>query len=367
VKETNLNILGKIAFVAFAAFFMVKYNYEVSQSLTAAFDFLWEARGSFITDLERTFDDAGIIKSFFLLIVLIVVLFGTLILGILIGGLIWIIVKLNDIYILPFILPLLVVYSKFSYAFIVRPLVRVLEMIFSLFGVAGKFLWRLLNLFVVIPLSEFISLKGQPAFRLYRAATSLLFMIGSVCLLVGFIGVSATILRDTGVAEIIESAVTNIIEDEIKSIAYKEDQYQVEVKASQSYWTKTGIFLEKGNIVSFNATGLVRANNPFGSYALGPDGQKDFLSPNGYMSARRLTSEYRNRGYTPSNYILDDKAINGLIGKVGTGEPFFVGSFKEYKAHQPGEILFGINQVWLSGAWKNNSGKFDVSIVIKRK
>ena len=368
-RERSTDILGRVFFVAVAAFFMVKYNYEVSQFFIGVARFLWEARGSFVTDLERTFEDAGILMSIVLLIVLIIVALGSWILGLLITGVIWVIVKLNDIYVLPFILPVLVVYSKFSYAFIVKPFLWVLGGVILLFLALGRFFGRLFRLFVVLPIAEFISLRGQPAFRLYRAATSVLFMVGSLCLLVGILGVTAAVVRDKGIARIIESFVTGSVEAGEGAVTHEQNQYRVEVKASHSFWTKTGILLERGDVVSFTATGTVRCISPvFDDYFTGgPEGMRDRLSSAGYLTARRLTKSYRAKGYSPSNYILDDKAMNGLIGKVGTGEPFFVGAFKEYKAHQPGEILLGINQVWLPNAWKKNSGSFNVDILVRRR
>ncbi|MEA2029983.1 MAG: hypothetical protein U9N55_00070 [candidate division Zixibacteria bacterium] len=368
-KAKNTDILGRIVFVGVAAFFMVKYNYEVSQFLLKAFESAWEAGGSFTIEIQRAFDDAGFIKGFFLLIILFIIMIVGLILTFVVGGLVWLAVKLNDLYVLPFILPVLVVYSSFSYSFIVKPILWVPEKLVTLLVLLGKGIGKMLNLFVVLPMAEIISLKGNPKQRLYRAAMSVLFSLGFICFVIGTIAITVEFIQAKGIVQKVRSFIDVQIHPTSEDYAYQEKFYQVELKASKSFWTETGIKVRKGDILSLNAIGYVRCNSPYkeGLSVRDADGFGGISGPFGGVTPRRLPNDCRARGYSPSNYILADKPINCLMGKVGTGQPFYIGSSNEFKIHQNGMLLLGINQVWRAGAWKNNSGKFSISITIKRK
>lgn len=365
-KQRSENIFGRIIVAGVAAYFMVKYNYEISQAIIGGAEYLWELRGSMMTYLERTFADAGIIKAFFLLIVLILALLITAVLG---AGIVWVIVKLNDLYVLPFIAPLLVVYSKFSYAFIVRPVLWVPQKLWMLLVAAGKLMGRLMNLFVVLPLAEIIWPRKNPTRRRYNTVLSLLFVFGSLCLIVGVVGVAVSFVRGESVFQSVDEHLSKWFGPNREAHSMEEFHHRVVIDGSTPFWTETGINLMKWDVVSFEATGVVRGKSPFktGYYRGGPNGFIDNLSPAGFISPNRLPRDYCTKGHSPSNYVLDDKAINGLMGKVGTGEAFFIGSVAELKIRQDGELLLGLNHVWRTRSWEGNSGSFDVNIVIRRK
>jgi len=368
-KRINKDIFGRLVVGAIISYFIFKYNYEVSQLIHYGADWFASIRDSISTYLERTVDDSGILVGILLLIVYLLWALIQIILIIIVGIVVWVLVFLNDAYILPFLIPLLIVYSKFSYAFIVTPILWLPKKVFLLLGRFGRFLLRMCNLFIVLPIAEVISLKGSRGRKLYKIFTSLLFVFGLCGIIIGGTGLTVKIIQNGEVVSNIESFFKDKTSAVFAKSSYTDIQYQTVLHASTPNWTQTTIQLRKGDVVSFTATGLIRCISPFkaGMSTTSPTGIKDAISSSGHVTPNGLTKPYRRQGFSPSYYILPAEPINCLMAKVGMGQPFAVGSSKTYKVNQDGLLFIGINQRWKSGEWRNNSGQLNISIIIRRK
>jgi hypothetical protein len=101
-------------------------------------------------------------------------------------------------------------------------------------------------------------------------------------------------------------------------------------------WTRTGIDVNRGQPLYFDARGEIR---------WGPD-RKD--GPDGE----------RNSPRNPNRPIPNRNAA-ALIGRIGNGDPFFIGGDKgELRARDSGPLYLGINDDVL----QDNSGSFRVTI-----
>lgn len=365
-KKTNKDILGRFVVAAFVAYFIFRYNYEVTQFLHSCGDFLSSFRNSISTYLERTSDDSGIFLKLILIIVYIIWAIIQIILLIVGGLILWILVTLNKIYVLPFLIPLLIVYSKFSYSFVVTPLLWLPQKTFLFLGKFGRLLLKLGNLFIIVPMLELIALKDKQHRRPYKILISLLFVFGLCGIVIGGTGIAIKIIQDGKYVPKIESMLEERITDVFKNPTYVEFRHKATIQATTPNWTQTSIQLRKNDIVLFKATGLIRCISPLkaGMSTTDPKGLYLF---NGYVTPSRLTKSYREKGFSQSSYILPDENINCLMAKVETEQPFAVGYSKTYKVKSSGVLYLGINQLWKEGAWKNNQGYFSIDIVIRRK
>lgn len=369
--DRNSDILGRIVLVGILSFLLVKYNYEISQFLMSRADLWWDSRALFLQQMERAVDDSGILGTLILgILYIILTLLSAVLFGVVCVA-VWLVGKLNDIYVLPFILAVLAVYSKFSYAFVVRPFVQVITKTVCVLPTVGRLFVRAFELFIVIPIAEVISSDLSPVRRLYRAGMALLFIIGTVSLTVGVCGIVLRVLHEKNVLHAVASV--GATPKQVGANTPTQEQHQIEVQGSHPYWTETGIFLRKGDMVSFTAMGAVGAPFPSNKKGVmkhpstGPNGLRQYIGPGEYMTPERFPQDERLRGYSPANYILPNKPLNSLMGKVGTGNAFYIGKSKEYKAKYDGEILMGINQLWLKGAWQENTGSFRVTIIVGRR
>ncbi len=367
------NVVGKIIVVALMAYVLVHFNYEISQFLMSRWDAWWDARGGFFSDMERAGDDAGILGSLILLILYIILGLLSALLLLAIAGAVWVVGKLNEVYILPFVLTVLVVYSKFSYSFIAKPFGRLIYGILGILRWFGRSFLRMLQTFVFLPIAEVISGDKSPAYRVYRVATSLLFMVGAICLILGVGGVAAHYAKKYNFSAVVENVVGGAA-DEVSPETYKQDQYQIVLKASKPHWTSTGIHMKKGDRFSVNARGqgtyMYPRNYPgqVRPITVTPDGMRNVVGSGEFMLPSRFPNDFRRRGWSPNNFILPDKPIYGLIGKIGTGKPFYVGSFVEDKADYDGELLLGANQLWRRASdWANNKGEYQITVIVKRR
>ncbi len=110
---------------------------------------------------------------------------------------------------------------------------------------------------------------------------------------------------------------------------------EVVVSASEG-WTRTGIEVNAGERISFEARGEVRWGP---NRKDGPDGERG--SP--HNAARPIPG--RNAA--------------ALIGRIGNGDPFFIGGDRgEMRVRDSGLLYLGINDDYL----RDNSGSFRVTI-----
>jgi hypothetical protein len=107
------------------------------------------------------------------------------------------------------------------------------------------------------------------------------------------------------------------------------------VRADQP-WTDTGIRVRAGDVFRIDATGMIH---------WGPSRSDD---PNGEVS-----SPYN------ANRPLPNRAGGALIGRIGNGEPFLVGSgMQSFRAGTSGNLYLGVNDDYL----RDNSGSFRVVV-----
>jgi hypothetical protein len=112
----------------------------------------------------------------------------------------------------------------------------------------------------------------------------------------------------------------------------------VDVPANESF-TDTGIDLRAGQSVTIDANGIVQSS-PDAATAAGPDGD-----PN---------PDLRKFNVIPGNHAA-------LIGRVGSGEPFFVGAHQSFVSTASGRLMLGINDLDVS----TNSGIFVAQITVQ--
>lgn len=113
------------------------------------------------------------------------------------------------------------------------------------------------------------------------------------------------------------------------------------VNANQP-WTDTGIDVKAGDQIAFVTTGRIKiADGSAPEATAGPDGSGAFNAPR-------------------TNYPVPAMAVGGLIGRVGTGAAFPIGSNSQ-KIRMPanGRLFLGVNDDGVG----DNSGAFNVTIV----
>lgn len=109
------------------------------------------------------------------------------------------------------------------------------------------------------------------------------------------------------------------------------------VQANQP-WTDTGIQVNAGDQVTFHAGGRI-ATMP-GQPPVGPDGKT---------------------GDTSANYPMPSAAAGALIGRVGTGAPFLIGSQQApIQMQSSGTLQLGVNDDFFG----DNAGTFSVAIQV---
>lgn len=110
----------------------------------------------------------------------------------------------------------------------------------------------------------------------------------------------------------------------------------VRVEANQP-WTDTGITVKKGGHIAFRTTGQIQFWRGAGENA-GPDGNDSVRRP---------------------DYPVTAMPVGGLIGKVGNGAPFPIGSNTQpIVMPADGRLMLGVND----NLWSDNSGYFSVVI-----
>ena len=122
--------------------------------------------------------------------------------------------------------------------------------------------------------------------------------------------------------------------------------YTLNVSARVSSWQATGIYIEGGDTLVFSATGSVR-------YIVGPDGSEKHCGPGGISGDS-----------SDSCFLAPGKGRHALVGKIGSGPAFRVGSGKTITASTAGELYLGMNDTVYCGGSTDNSGSWNVSLRI---
>jgi hypothetical protein len=107
--------------------------------------------------------------------------------------------------------------------------------------------------------------------------------------------------------------------------------------SGQQQWTPTGIYVQRGQIVTFHSSGQIQ---------LSAD-SNDVATVNGATSQR-----YAPRAPLPRTLA------GALIGKVGNGRPFGIGSQTSVPMPASGQLFLGVNDDGLS----DNQGEFQVDV-----
>jgi hypothetical protein len=112
-------------------------------------------------------------------------------------------------------------------------------------------------------------------------------------------------------------------------------QASVRVEANQR-WTDTGLMVQPGERIAFSASGTIEYGKGMNA---GPDGDKG-VSPR-------------------AGYAIRDMPVGGLIGRVGNGAPFAIGS-TQTPINMPvgGRLFLGVND----DSYVDNTGGYDVNI-----
>ena len=107
-------------------------------------------------------------------------------------------------------------------------------------------------------------------------------------------------------------------------------------------WTDTGIVVNRGDILSFQADGSIRLSN---------DGS-DVASPTGSASGRRA-----------ANSPVNTHPAGGLIARIGNSAPVYVGDrTNRLRVPTAGRLFLSVNDDHLD----DNSGQFRVNVSIQR-
>ena len=103
-------------------------------------------------------------------------------------------------------------------------------------------------------------------------------------------------------------------------------------------WNNTAIYVRAGDRINLNATGSIQMaiGNP-----------EDIATPAGSRTGR-----------TAANAFFRDRPAGALIGRIGTGTPFFIGNVGQFTANATGTLYLGVNDDHLL----DNSGEYIVSI-----
>jgi hypothetical protein len=107
--------------------------------------------------------------------------------------------------------------------------------------------------------------------------------------------------------------------------------------SSLQQWTPTGIAVRRGDWVTFSTSGSIRIGGE-GNPTAGPDGVNAYTLAPGAPAA--------------------GAPAGALIGRVGNGQPFLVGSRNRVQMPAAGQLFLGVND----GHLQDNDGTFQVQV-----
>ena len=122
----------------------------------------------------------------------------------------------------------------------------------------------------------------------------------------------------------------------------------VHVDATQP-WTDTGLSVNQGDRVSFQASGQIQVN---GRQVATPDGSS-------VTASNRSRQGNRGDGSRDGGYPIANAPVGALVGRIGNGEPFGIGTQTQALVMpESGRLMLGVNDNDLS----DNSGSFAVIV-----
>ncbi len=121
------------------------------------------------------------------------------------------------------------------------------------------------------------------------------------------------------------------------------DMFYLQLPAD-SEWVDSGVLLREGERVIINADGRI-------SLSESPDFD-GWIGPEGFTTPCEPLDD--------SPCVLEGAPYGVLIGQIGDGEPFRIGSRTELIATQPGSLYLSVNDNY--GFFGDNAGEFEITI-----
>lgn len=344
------DLFGRLALVLLVGFLLVKYNYDISQFLILTGERGWRAWHSLEQQLESAMDAASILGHLFLLLVAIVYLLVTLVLIFVVGGSVLLLAKLSEYYLLPVIFAFAVAYSGLSYRFFGRPVIWTLARLREACIAVIRFIKSMTQFLLIEPLADVIYFKKRPRFRMYRLLTALLFLVGSLCLLVGIAGISVSVFRNRGIMGSLDSFLSASSQSGLNQTGQAQNDPDVEfvLDSHQPGWTDCDYPVIAGSILMFSVTGTANCDPQVGW--LGPAGTN--------YAALQLT-----RG---NEFLLPSAHVFAVIGRVGD-QKFEIGQSAVIECESTRLLSLAINERWGRSSWNDNSGQFTIRVKVVRR
>src|SRR5215216_1950524 len=122
------------------------------------------------------------------------------------------------------------------------------------------------------------------------------------------------------------------------------------VQANVRGWQDTGMYIRQGDRLTIDGDDKVN---------LGPDAtypQLQGIRPGGLD----------NSVWAPdATFLAPNLNVGALIGQIGSGDPFMVGSYKEFRSvSSSGELWLAVNDADTAEAYADNSGEFTADIMV---
>lgn len=122
------------------------------------------------------------------------------------------------------------------------------------------------------------------------------------------------------------------------------------VQANVRGWQDTGMYIRQGDRLVIDGDGTVN---------LGPDAtypQLQGIKPGGLDDSVWAPD---------ATFLAPDLKVGALIGQIGSGDPFMVGSYKEFSSvASSGELRLAVNDADTAEAYADNSEEFTADIMV---
>ena len=123
--------------------------------------------------------------------------------------------------------------------------------------------------------------------------------------------------------------------------------HELKLDSHHPEWTSTSLIVQTGETLRFRATG---------TFVWDPSTKEPVVGPDGASWTPAQASN-------PGDFQLPSARIASLIGRVGNWV-FPIGASLSVQARATGELLLGINERWVSGAWDDNQGILQVLVQV---